>query len=98
MKALIALTSIVGFLMLFYPAPFISMPVSMMSKASAVPPIHNITTDVTNPPEFVAITPLCEGAPNSIAYEGGEVTKLTGFFVIGPNFSGPTLRQQLLQQ
>lgn len=69
-----------------------------MSKASAVPPIHDITTDVTNPPEFVAITPLCEGAPNSIAYEGGEVTTLTGFFVIGPNFSGPTLRQQLLQQ
>lgn len=53
----------------------VSMPVSMMSKASAVPPIHDITTDVTNPPEFVAIAPLREGAPNPVSYEGGDVTK-----------------------
>jgi hypothetical protein len=53
----------------------VGMPVSMMSKASAVPPIHDITTDVTNPPEFVAIAPLREGAPNPVSYEGGEVTK-----------------------
>ena len=130
MKALIALTSIVGFLMVVLPGPLyqyagvslgtaftslrfgvyvggaaiiliilqvllnrknvnwgstlvcailaliaVGMPVSMMSKASAVPPIHDITTDVTNPPEFVAIAPLREGAPNSVAYEGGDVTK-----------------------
>ena len=117
MKALIALTSIVGFLMVVLPGPLyqyagvslgtaftslrfgvyvggaaiiliilqvllnrknvnwgstlvcailaliaVGMPVSMMSKASAVPPIHDITTDVTNPPEFVAIAPLREGA------------------------------------
>ncbi|WP_338519752.1 DUF1499 domain-containing protein [Alteromonas gracilis] len=53
----------------------VAMPVSMMSKAGAVPPIHDITTDVTNPPEFVAIAPLREGAPNPVSYEGGEVTK-----------------------
>lgn len=53
----------------------VAMPVSMMSKASAVPPIHDITTDVTNPPVFVAVAPLREGAPNPITYEGGEVTK-----------------------
>ena len=53
----------------------VGMPVSMMSKASAVPPIHDITTDVTNPPEFVAIAPLREGAPNPVSYEGGDVTK-----------------------
>ena len=53
----------------------VAMPVSMMSKASAVPPIHDITTDVTNPPAFVAVAPLREGAPNPISYEGGEVTK-----------------------
>ena len=53
----------------------VGMPVSMMSKASAVPPIHDITTDVTNPPEFVAIAPLRESAPNPVSYEGGDVTK-----------------------
>jgi hypothetical protein len=53
----------------------VAMPVSMMSKASTVPPIHDITTDVTNPPEFVAIAPLREGAPNDVNYEGGDVTK-----------------------
>lgn len=51
------------------------MPLSMMSKASAVPPIHDITTDVTNAPEFVAIAPLRQDAPNPVAYEGGEVTR-----------------------
>lgn len=53
----------------------VAMPVSMMSKASTVPRIHDITTDVTNPPAFVAVAPLREGAPNPITYEGGDVTK-----------------------
>ena len=107
MKALIALTSIVGFLMVVLPGPLyqyagvslgtaftslrfgvyvggaaiiliilqvllnrknvnwgstlvcailaliaVGMPVSMMSKASAVPPIHDITTDLNDPPQF----------------------------------------------
>jgi uncharacterized protein (DUF1499 family) len=130
LKALIALTSIIGFLMVVLPGPLyqyagvdlgtaftslrygvyvggaaiiliilqvlikrksvswgstfvfavlaliaVAMPVSMMGKASTVPPIHDITTDVTNPPAFVAIAPLRENAPNPIAYEGGEVTR-----------------------
>ena len=53
----------------------VGIPVSLMSKASTFPPIHDITTDVTNPPEFVATAPRREGAPNSIVYEGGEVTR-----------------------
>lgn len=52
----------------------VAMPVSMMGKASSVPPIHDITTDVTNPPPFVAIAPLREGAPNPVSYEGEDVT------------------------
>ena len=53
----------------------VAMPLSMASKASTVPPIHDITTHVTNPPEFVAIAPLRKDAPNPITYEGGEVTR-----------------------
>lgn len=130
MKALIALTSIVGFLMVTLPGPLyqyagvslgtaftslrfgvyvggaalvliilqilikrksvnwgstlvcallaciaVAMPVRMMSKAGSVPPIHDISTHVTNPPQFVAIAPLRENAPNPISYEGGDITK-----------------------
>lgn len=40
------------------------------------PPIHDITTDVQNPPEFVKIAPLREEAPNPVEYQGEEVSKV----------------------
>ena len=42
-------------------------------QANSVPPIHDITTDFVNPPEFVAILRLREDAPNPPEYEGGDV-------------------------
>lgn len=39
------------------------------------PPIHDITTDIENPPEFVAIVPLRADAPNQTEYGGEEVAK-----------------------
>ncbi len=41
--------------------------------ARTVPPIHDITTDPANPPEFVAVLPLRAGAPNPATYGGPEV-------------------------
>lgn len=41
--------------------------------ARSVPPIHDITTDTENPPEFVAMLPLRADAPNSAEYEGPEI-------------------------
>lgn len=39
------------------------------------PPIHDISTDRVNPPEFVAIKPLRADAPNTLVYGGsGEMT------------------------
>jgi len=32
------------------------------------PPIHDITTDTDNPPQFVAVAPLRANAPNSVIY------------------------------
>ena len=32
------------------------------------PPIHDITTDTVNPPQFVAVAPLRADAPNSVVY------------------------------
>ena len=51
----------------------IVMPLSMMSKAKSVPPIHDITTDLVNPPKFVAILALRADAPNPAAYQGEEI-------------------------
>lgn len=38
--------------------------------AFSVPPIHDITTDTNNPPQFVDILPLRADAPNSTEYAG----------------------------
>lgn len=45
-------------------------------KAQSVPPIHDITTDMTNPPEFVALIRLREDAPNPPEYSGDETARL----------------------
>jgi uncharacterized protein (DUF1499 family) len=51
----------------------IFMPLSMMNKAKSVPPIHDITTDLVNPPKFVAILALRADAPNPAAYQGEDI-------------------------
>jgi len=53
----------------------IAIPLSMMNTAKNVPPIHDISTDLVNPPEFIAIAPLRADAPNPVAYAGAEVAE-----------------------
>jgi hypothetical protein len=48
-------------------------PLHMRMQAARVPPIHDITTDIIQPPQFVAILPLRKDAPNPAAYGGPEV-------------------------
>lgn len=43
-----------------------------MASAGDVPPIHDITTDTTNPPAFVAIVSLRKDAPNGYEYGVSE--------------------------
>lgn len=45
-------------------------------EARAVPAIHDITTDTERPPEFVAVLPLRDDAPNPAAYGGPEIAEL----------------------
>lgn len=47
-----------------------------MLKARSVPPIHDISTDTTNPPDFYAIVELRKSAPNDLVYahEGSAET------------------------
>ncbi len=37
-----------------------------------IPPIHDISTDTANPPEFVAVLPLRADAPNTTVYGGSD--------------------------
>ncbi len=50
-----------------------SVPIGLKSKAGKLPLIHDITTNTSNPPAFVAIAPLRADAPNPISYAGEEV-------------------------
>ena len=40
------------------------------------PPIHDITTDTQEPPEYVAVLPLRVNAPNTTAYGGEKIASL----------------------
>src|SRR5688572_24534324 len=37
------------------------------------PPIHDITTDIQDPPEYVAVLPLRANAPNTTVYGGEKI-------------------------
>jgi len=50
-----------------------AVPVYVRSTAESLPFIHDITTDITNPPEFVDVKPLRQDAPNPPEYAGEEV-------------------------
>jgi uncharacterized protein (DUF1499 family) len=50
-------------------------PVSGLVRARSVPPIHDLSTDTENPPEFVAVLKLRVGAPNPPGYAGEEVAE-----------------------
>ncbi|RFF32880.1 DUF1499 domain-containing protein [Wenzhouxiangella sediminis] len=52
-----------------------AVPWMFVQKARSVPPIHDITTDTVDPPEFVAIAPLRSDAPNPVAYPGAETAE-----------------------
>ncbi len=53
----------------------IIMPLSMMNTAKKVPPIHDISTDLKNPPKFVVVAPLRADAPNPVDYAGEETAE-----------------------
>ena len=54
-------------------SPVIVVPQVWKHTAHSVPPIHDITTDVVNPPQFVSILALRADAPNSVQYGGATI-------------------------
>ena len=51
----------------------VAVPWQWRRTARAVPPIHDITTDMEHPPEFVALHDRRPGALNPVEYGGPEV-------------------------
>lgn len=54
----------------------VGVPYRFSQTAKQVPPIHDITTDMTDPPAFVAILPLRASATNSAVYAGDSIARL----------------------
>lgn len=69
-RGALALLGLVGGVIVF------AVPFSWQATAKAVPPIHDISTDLEQPPHFVAILPLRQDAPNPAEYGGSEVAFL----------------------
>ena len=51
------------------------VPWNGMRQARALPPIHDISTDMQQPPAFVAILPLRADAPNPAVYGGAGIAQ-----------------------
>jgi uncharacterized protein (DUF1499 family) len=52
------------------------LPWNWRNSARGAPPIHDVTTDVADPPAFVAVAPLRADAPNPVEYAGDSVAVL----------------------
>jgi hypothetical protein len=65
-RNIILVSGVIGLLVVFIPA-------MQMIKVSSLPLIHDISTDINNPPVFVEVIALRKEADNSIEYAGLEV-------------------------
>lgn len=66
---------VIALLALVIAATVVYVPWQQRRIARTVPPIHDITTDTTNPPAFVAIAPLRADAPNPVEYAGLDTAR-----------------------
>ncbi len=53
-----------------------AVPLAGIARAKSHPMIHDLSTDLDNPPEFVELLALREGAPNPPSYDGSEAANL----------------------
>lgn len=67
--------ALVGALVSLAVVAMIAMPVQLKQRAQSVPPIHDITTDMENPPVFKALATAREKAPNDVDYPGAETAR-----------------------
>jgi len=53
----------------------IAVPLEQWRRAVDVPPIHDISTDLDDPPEFVALRAARAAAPNAVDHPGEDVAR-----------------------
>ncbi|MFG6157689.1 DUF1499 domain-containing protein [Halomonas sp. 1390] len=64
----------------------VAVPWQQLQQARTVPPIHDITTDLEDPPAFEALAEARQAAPNAVAYPGETTAKQQreGYPALGP--------------
>ncbi|MGO1463067.1 MAG: DUF1499 domain-containing protein [Marinobacter sp.] len=67
--------ALVGALVSLAVVAMIAMPMQLKQRAQSVPPIHDITTDMENPPAFKALATAREEAPNEVDYPGADTAR-----------------------
>ncbi|MFP4138083.1 MAG: DUF1499 domain-containing protein [Halomonas sp.] len=65
----------VGLMVIVAVAAMLAVPWQLMQRAQAVPPIHDITTDLAEPPAFEALAEAREAAPNAVDHPGEEFAR-----------------------
>jgi uncharacterized protein (DUF1499 family) len=63
-----------------------AVPMTHLRAAGRVPPIHDITTDLDDPPRFMAVLPRRQGAPNPAEHGGAALAaqQREGYPDLGP--------------
>lgn len=65
-----ALPALLGGLVILAGLVLVAVPWMQLQQAQTVPPIHDITTDLQDPPAFEALVAAREAAPNAVHYPG----------------------------
>ena len=65
--------ALLGLLGLIVAGLVVGLPWQWRRTAGSVPPIHDISTDTRNPPQFVKVLPLRADAPNPVEYGGDSI-------------------------
>lgn len=77
---------VAGFIALLIAGTTAYIPWNLREAVRRVPPIHDISTDTVNPPQFSRVATLRKTTDHSLAYDGPEVAALQkkGYPDIGP--------------
>ncbi|TLF53029.1 DUF1499 domain-containing protein [Halomonas urmiana] len=81
-----ALPALLAALVILAGLALVAVPWQQLQQARSVPPIHDITTDLEDPPAFEALVEAREVAPNAVAYPGEATAKQQreGYPGLGP--------------
>ncbi|SDL20366.1 Uncharacterized conserved protein, DUF1499 family [Franzmannia pantelleriensis] len=67
--------ALVGGLVIVAVASMMWVPYQLQQRAQQVPPIHDITTDLDDPPAFVTLAEAREAAPNAVDHPGERTAR-----------------------